>query len=161
MEGKYMQLNRLLSYISSTFLTSGILFSHTLAAEVWVDEDGYQIAVIEDSNVSIYDPTGYFYFDEMFRSAVAGRPLRLCFGYAGGHGVPSDCLEGLSFKPRTSDKGRIRGLSIDLGRYPFTVSSITRALESGSYVKLSVDDYALYTAVTLHKSYRLKEERYD
>ena len=94
-------------------------------------------------------------------AAVARRPLRLCLGYAGGQGISSDCLEILPFKPRTSDKVRIRGLSTEFGRYPFRVSSITRALESGRYVKLSIDDYALYTAVTLHKSYRLKEERYD
>jgi len=156
-----MRRNQLLSPFLSTFLTSGILFSQSVVADVWVDEDGHQIAVIDESSVSIYDSTGYIYFDEMFRTAVARRPLRFCFGSASGQGISSDCLEGLSYSPRTGDKGRIRGLSIDLRRYPFTVGSINRALESGRYIKLSIDDYALYTAVTLHKSYRLKEALHE
>ena len=126
---------------------------------VWIDEDGYTaIEIKENKKISIFDTGSFYYFDQIFGNVRKNKiKLRVCLGLPK-KGMPSDCLGELQTHYSFHNRGKTRALHVDLSNYPFLISSFEQKLRSGETLKISIDDGDLYSAYTLNKAHKLKEE---
>ena len=72
--------------------------------------------------------------------------------------MPSDCFKAVSAKPLFFNNGKRRSIEIDMTQSSYLLSAFEDALRNKQKMKISIDDGDLFSAYTLHESYKLTPE---
>lgn len=147
------------------FLISIFLSYSTFAkSDVWVDEDGGAVVRVYEEKISIYSLNSFYYFDEIFTNFREGnKELRICIGLGsdGQTGMPSDCYTDLDAELSVYNKGKNRAIHIDMSSYPFLLKAFEDYLIMGEVMRVSIDNFDLFAAYTLHKNNILTPDAYE
>jgi len=128
------------------------------AAETWVDEDGGGFIEIQKGIITVSDTSSFYFFDQVFTSLRKKRSINFCLGIDQGSGMPSDCFKAVSAKPLFFNNGKRRSIEIDMTQSSYLLSAFEDALRNKQKMKISIDDGDLFSAYTLHESYKLTPE---
>lgn len=137
---------------------TAFFWTGVLCADTWVDEDGDAFLTIEDAVVTIYSTGSFFYFDELFKDARLGAHLRVCLGKYSGSGIASDCIGTFNPSPHFNNGGKTRSLNFDLYQFPFLLNAFEDNLKRGEKMKISIDNFDLFSAYNLHKNNKLTKK---
>lgn len=133
-------------------------FQTAAAAATWVDEDGDTFILVNEKTLSIYSTNSFYYFDELFTDVRKGAKIRLCVGVKSGTGMASDCIGNFNPSPGFNNQGKTRSLHFNIEQFPFVIEAFEDYLRAGETMKLSIDNFDLFSAYSLNAKYELSEE---
>ena len=128
------------------------------ATNQWADVDGEAYVIVGREHLSVNSLSDFFYFDEVFKSAMDGVPTRLCVGEDHSPGMAAKCLGEFDAVTSIKDSGKNRSLTFLIPNFSSELEKLNSRLHNGGKVKISIDNGKLFSAYDLHKSHKLKIE---